>query len=792
MCGFGSVFLFSHAYAKQEGDARFRNAVIELNTIEIESGSLDVENVTKVKKESIPEEHLAEGEMLFYARDYPRAAVVLTEIIEKYPDTPSQIDALWLRGETYYGSKEYLAARRDYRALVFKAAEERFQYYLAKALARLIDVSVRTNDLDSLEEIVHQLGSLVDKLQEPALFYARGKGLYLKQRFAEAAESFRAVPDGTSYAHQARYFEGLIALKAAPPYEPLRSTDDVKAAAFQVYRQAIAFFQRVTQLPADTAEQRQIVDLAWMAIGRLFYQMESFSSAIEAYSHIARDSLEFATMLYEIAWVFLRSGDLPRAERALEILAVSNPDSGYVGDGTLLHADILLRDKNFDQALKLYESVRMQYDPMRIQVEDFLTSTTDIAVYYQKLSQRETDSLEQKDQLPPLAIRWAREGQDGKIVFSIVDDMRDCQFLIKQSQLLIEKLNAVLNQSGKVHTFPSLRSLEQRALSLTHRVTRARLEIAGGIDSEDQGNQFSQVQAVRSRRRALMSSLRLLPTTAADFDMIKQMSIRDWSDLAHQLSVVSLEIEKGTASLKGLNRFVYDGIQNASKAEQGQFQTLSEKVKAIESMLIQYRARFSSLRREIEKGQAQLNATGASYQMDSEKMVQFRELLEEEVSLMLGGQSTEDGKKFAAQVVPLLSQASKLEKYLLEEYNVIEDRVRVETAEFKSKLNDESVKIAFYSDTLRSIDNQARDLLGRVAERNLMLVRDKLRGIVLRADVGITEQSWEVREDEIGKLRGLQLKRSHEEKILDEELREVLDEGEGEKRVLGAAARDSQ
>ena len=60
--------------------------------------------------------------------------------------------------------------------------------------------------------------------------------------------------------------------------------------------------------------------------------------------------------------------------------------------------------------------------------------------------------------------------------------------------------------------------------------------------------------------------------------------------------------------------------------------------------------------------------------------------------------------------------------------------------------------------------------------RNFGLVRDRLKNLVLRADVGITQQSWEVREDQITRVRTLQRERNREEKVLREELNEVLDD----------------
>ena len=57
-----------------------------------------------------PERRLANGELLFRLKDYTRAEIVLSEVIEEFPNTPSYPDALWLRGETYYATHDYLAA----------------------------------------------------------------------------------------------------------------------------------------------------------------------------------------------------------------------------------------------------------------------------------------------------------------------------------------------------------------------------------------------------------------------------------------------------------------------------------------------------------------------------------------------------------------------------------------------------------------------------------------------------------------------------------------------------------
>ncbi len=76
-----------------------------------------------------------------------------------------------------------------------------------------------------------------------------------------------------------------------------------------------------------------------------------------------------------------------------------------------------------------------------------------------------------------------------------------------------------------------------------------------------------------------------------------------------------------------------------------------------------------------------------------------------------------------------------------------------------------------------------------MAQRNFTLVRDKLQNIVLRADVGITEQAWEVREEELDRVRNLQTERRAQEQLLDEELKEVLDDSGEQNSTTGGGSK---
>jgi tetratricopeptide (TPR) repeat protein len=727
-------------------------------------------------EQQTPEQKLANGELLYRMNDFGRAIVVLSEILEEFPNTPSYPDALWLRGETYYAAHDYLAARRDYRAAVDRGAEPRFQAYFGKALARLVDVALRLNDPpETLAPIFEKFNQVPPAQIDAALLYAKGKAYFHQGSYNDATAAFSQVTNGTPYTHQARYFQGLVQLKIAR--SGAQSDPTRKGPTSASYKQAIEAFRAVTDQPPDTPEHRHVIDLAWMAVGRLFYEMEQYQQASEAYAKVNRDSPEFDTMLYELAWVYVRLGDVQRAERALEVLMVSDPNSPFIGDGTLLRADLLLRAGAFDRALQLYQGVLAQYEPMRAKVESFLDSTKDVAVYYDKLALQQLDLLDQNEQLPALAIRWAREAEDGPLAFAVIDDVNECKTLIRESNLLVDKLTALMAASNRVHAFPELEAGEAAALSLLNRVSRARLTIAHGLDGEEPGDLGGEIGRVRQQRRDLMAAIEGLPISQEDFSRREQQGRSQWNTLSQELTRRSSEVDALQATINGLRRVLSDGPQQGVVRDPASLARLQAELDANEHDLKRYRDDVAEIRRRIEMGRAQIGLGDARYQYDAQARDQFRELLEREVQLASTGVAGGGAQRFSAEAGAVLAEARRYEAQLVAALQQLESQVGARSGQLQTKVETERANIAKYQQQLDALDNEARDLVGHVAQRNFGLVRDKLRGIVLRADVGLTEQAWEVREEELDRVRSLQSERARQEQLLDEELKEVRDDG---------------
>ena len=775
LCGGVLVWAFAgDAYAgSDEGLVSAQNELVQVGR-EI-AGVQSAVDRAKAERQTA-EQRLANGELLYRTDDFGRAVVVLSEIIEEFPNTPSYPDAMWLRGETYYASHDYLAARRDYSAIVARGNEPRSQVYFGRALARLVDVSIRLNDPpETLAPIFDKFNQVPPAQVDAGVLYAKGKAYYRQGSWNEAAAAFSDVPAGTALVHQARYFLGLIAMKVA------RLSAGAEAGVGNNssgnYKKAIETFRTVTELSPDTPEHRHVIDLAWMAIGRLFYEMEQYGRASEAYSKIGRDSPEFDSMLYELAWVYVRLGDVQRAERALEVLMISDPNSPFIADGTLLRADLLLRAGAFDRALQLYEGIRAQYDPMRAKVDAFMDSTKDVSVYYDKLAAQQLELLSADAQLPALAIRWAREAEDGPLAFAVIDDVNECKTLIRQSKQLIDKLTALTGASNRVRAFPELEAGEAAALGLINRVARARLAIARALDGDEPGDLGGDVGQVRQQRRTLMAAIEDLPIHPEDFTKREQQGKAQWNRLSQELTRRSQEIDALHATVNGLRRMLSEGPTHGVVRDPASTIRFQAELDANERDLKLFASEIEELRRQVEFGRAQIGLGDSRYQRDASARGQFRDALEREVQLASGGAAGRDAQRFAIQAGRVLSQAGQYEAQLVASLQQLEAQVAARATELQRKIDTERANMGSFQTQLDAVDGDARDLVGRVAQRNFGVVRDKLRGIVLRADVGITEQAWEVREEELSRVRSLQTERSRQEQLLDEELKEVRDDG---------------
>jgi tetratricopeptide (TPR) repeat protein len=760
------------------GDRALGDAEQLLNTAEAD--------IAKALKGAVPdhrksaEERLAVGELLRRNKDYESAIGVFNQVIELFhqgkANETTHADAMFLLAESYFDSDQLPSARRQYRELVRLGDRESYSSYAGRALSRLVDVAMRRDFKDELDFVFEQLDRLRASDTSGSLQYARGKALLAAGEHVKAITELRKLPAEAPFSFQAEYLIGVVYTEDVNGPSPTPPTKD-EARSVPVmaerYAKAVLQFQRLTRMKPRSPDEQHVVDLGWMALGRIFYESDDPLDAAEAYGKVGQESPEFATMLFELAWVFVSLEDHVQAQQTLELLETVAPDSLGLAEGALLRADLNLRSRQFDEALQAYTGVRARFFPAFRQLEKFLAQNKDPAVYYDRLvSQR--SGVRTRGDLPPVIMDWVREIEDDR-AFALIDDVSRSRKLVRDSRKLAKTMAGVLSAATRARAFPELRVVMQRALGLTNRVTFAKRELVKGLEAVSPG--ATAAMQLRSERAQLRAGLDALPVEVRDFVNREANASRAWDKASQKLQSLTLEADQMQAILNGLRRLLqspddYGVMLNASKRAQ-----LSREVTATEADLEVYRKKIQDQREDLERGRVQVGFGDQSYEQDAKTRARFNTLVDQEFAMALKGDLGEEAQLYAQDAKALLARAGRDQAELESLERGYEHEVADKSRDLLAQVETESRSVEDGSLRLDVLDQHSRELFGEVARRSFMQVREKLSGILLRADVGIAQQAWEVRQSHLDRVQDLQRLRSSREQYLNEELQEVFHDG---------------
>ena len=94
-------------------------------------------------------------------------------------------------------------------------------------------------------------------------------------------------------------------------------------------------------------------------------------------------------------------------------------------------------------------------------------------------------------------------------------------------------------------------------------------------------------------------------------------------------------------------------------------------------------------------------------------------------------------------------------------------------------VDEETSNLARYRVALRSLEGETVEVVGAVTYLNFNRIHQRFYELVLRADVGKIDVAWARREDHRLRIDALTRERARELQALDDEFRDVMDEGEG-------------
>ena len=719
---------------------------------------------------------LIEGQVAFGTGNFDDAAVLLYDFVEQYPNNPSFDEGLYYLAESLFQKRDHVASRTYFTRLVTEKGSR--SKYFQQSLERLIELSLKLRDSKDVTRWLAALDAVPAGQRRPSVPYVRGKYAFFNDDYDQAAGYFAQVPAGTEYYFQSRYFLGAC-----------------YTARGELGKAAKEYDQLVKQ-PTQNNDDRRVVELSHMALGRLYYERDQPSKAIDQYLEIERKSDLFDEALYEVAWVYVKNKQFDKALRALELLALADPSSSKLPEVKILEGNLRIRKarglagkvrgnsaEEYTRAQELFEAThdtfRKPYDELkRVSAEQ-----TDAKAFMAQITGRSSETFDVNATLPEIAAAWIREEPEVKRVIDIETDLGDIAAEIDEAERTIERLDRALETPSRVNIFPSLASKRTRATEISEEIFTIRQKMADRlrklVDRQASAAERAELDRLQAQRRSVAKAIADLPDAEVAYGKRIERARNAFVALDQRAAEVATIIDATRATLVALDKYVKDQVAAGKKPP-----NLEETRKTVATL----QAEIEAMTREMDDLRRQavlakdVAGTGDEAALQARSLrARLRTALSQEqqalarvVARLQGGDRAKGN-----QIATLVRTANTISLDLDAMENAIDEIVEVALAEVREALAEEKARLAAYKREFVTYEAESRVLGGVILESSFGEVKRKFYDVLVRSDIGVIDVTWSQKEVVDEEAQRLNLDRLREARTLREEFRDILEGDDG-------------
>jgi len=744
-------------------------------------GALDASSVRCIEAKFSPEvkagggcggleEKVSEGQILLELKDYERASILLFDAVETSGFERSAVydDAVNALAESLYGSGNLVGARTYFRLLVERGA----RMYAQHAIVRLIEIAGRLNDYNSIDVYYDAYLKMSGASVRPEIAYVRGKQLVRAGRYDDAIAVLGTVPRSNAAGLKAAYLQAVALLGKGGPEATARAAE---------------LFRSVGDSQPRNTEEKEVQELAWLAQGRLYYELGDLSKSSDAYQNIPRDSVHFPDMLFEVTWTFIKRGQMlqdkpdqakaefQKAVQALDILLIAAPGSRLGPDINLLRGNLYLRLGEHDKATAAFEGVISDYRPTMEQLEQLMHERGDAKRLLNDIMAADERKLTVDSLLPPLAAQWAQGQEAIDEALRVYKDLRVGKSEVEAARAVIDRLNRVLDSPNRVELFPAVAEIHAASLLARDRALELVAEVAdvqGELLRPYAGSGYAEAVA---RRKELEKKFATIPkTTAGLSERVNRITGRI-DGLERDLFKLSIAIDSQLAVLAAINKYAVD-LKSAGKLDAADEEYWISNLNQVKAAISQLKQEHDQLATQIRREREGLTLAGGSGSQESEIRAQLQQALQQEAALVNAargqapadlGRSLTEIDAVSVEIDGLVARALGLTRRLDVAVDQRADMIR-------RVITIEQGRLDGYERQVLAFENEAGDAAASAAALALKGVRDEFYDFVLRADVGLVDMAWQKKKEKSDEISRLVKKERAELKAMDLEFGEVL------------------
>jgi hypothetical protein len=712
------------------------------------------DNIGKVETADLVNRRLIDAQVNFGVGNYDDAAVMLYDFVEKHPTHRSWDEALYLLAESLFQKGDYVASRSYFIRLVDERGTQ--SKFYQQSLERLIELTLKLDDSKDVNRWLSALDQVPQQDLRDSVPYVRGKYSYFLDNFDESIKHFEQVKSSSKYFAQAQYFLG------------------VNYVAKNGLGKAIDAYKKLVTRKATTNEERRVAELSHMALGRLYYERDQPSKAVDEYLRISRRSDLFDDALFEVTWVYVKNKEFNKALQALELLALADPTSERMPDVRILEGNLRIRKaqriaiegkgnskEQYDKATEVFDFTRKNFRESYDRLKEIVASDEDASAFLAQITGRNSETFDVSSTLPEVAAAWLRQQPEVARVVNIETDLGQIDDEIKSAEKTIARLEAAINTASKVNIFPSLAQKRYRSIELLEDIFKIQTQLAthaGAIaDKYVSGSEKNQLQSDQSESTRI------------------GLARARYTELEERAAEVSTIIDVTEAQLVALEKYVTDSGESLKPED---ITKIDEEMKASREEVNKMRQELALIRRDSTLAKDRAGTGDEVSTQRTELQKQLRAALTDELNYMKRLSSKMSGSdQNKMQQIARMSEQSRAATNKLDNVNSTIDAI-VDDAlvEVRTALSEEKAQLGAYRREFVTYEAESHGLGGEVLALSFQSVSNKFYDILVRSDVGIVDVAWSLKEAAETTLKRLNLNQARERRTLDSNFADVIRE----------------
>jgi tetratricopeptide (TPR) repeat protein len=659
--------------------------------------------------------------------EYEEAATSFFALVESEALVTKALaqDSEWYLAECLFEMGNLSTAQDAYEKIAAVGSSHPF---FADAVIRELEIYGLSRDFDRVQELYREYftdPSRANYIEPNALIkYTIAKVYYRKgaEGYARAKGVFSEIQPTSPYYSRARYFMGTI----------LASGGD--------YEAALREFQLAAEVEPSTAATREVQELAWLALGRLYYETGNYTQATVYYQRLDSSSEFFADQLYELAWTYIKQESWPEALQAIEIFLIAYPDHRYTMQLQITQGHLYMKDEGFEKALVSYETVVDQYTPIQQRLVELESERDSAAQIFAEMS--EGDAFANRLGLPAFAVEMLVGGEEVARAVTATEELsRQKQDLALSRDLIAEVETALSGTVDSIGTFNRGRVGIQRVR-----------EMSLGLRSELVGAELdylieSAPESYRPELRELKERYQLLGSTTQDLQGAETEGVDRYEmhlEQVRAVQAVAFQVQQLNADLRAEATAIQNQLRSSQLSAEDDAYALSL-IAEVNAELASSEQRLAYVQTDAVRGRVMRSVPRQGTDENSEQwslLAGDYDELHRLLNTYWSRTQTLERDGLFGQVTDLWARMVAVEQLAGNTHDRLNATEGEELARVRQRFSEERSIVGVTSSVLENTAADAQALAARITQDEFGRLREQFADTIMRADVGIVDVYW--------------------------------------------------